>query len=130
AGHGRDRADAVYGGEHAVRWWVSARRAELLEVELPRWALRRGHRRDDRPLRSRALADECALARTLPRRGHARGGDRHRLSAQNGGIQFPGRRGVAGCRDYPSQYRLGARGVWRDGAALRRGPLRQLSERG
>ena len=36
AGHGRDRPDAVHGGEHAVRRGVPTGRAELLEIELPR----------------------------------------------------------------------------------------------
>ena len=85
---GRDRPDAVYRGEHAVRRGVSPRRAELLEVQLPLDPQRRGHRHDDRALRRRPVADERAPARALPRRGHARGPDGHRLSPSAVGYNF------------------------------------------
>ena len=99
AGDGRDRPDALLGGEHDVRRRLPAGRAQLLEVELPRRAVRRRHRDDDRAVRRVSVSDERDAPGALPRRRHARRPDGDRVPAPDAGLQPARRRRVDGRGD-------------------------------
>ena len=67
--------------EHNAGRGLSARRAQLLEVGLPRWPERRCDPHDDRLLRAMPDADGSIAVRALPRRGHPYRRHGHRIPA-------------------------------------------------
>ena len=119
---GRPAQDAVgpmpyVAGQRDAGRGLPARRAELLEVELPVRPQRRRDPDDDRVLRGLPDADGAAAARALPRRGHPRGRHRHRLPAPRPGLQPARALGVDGPGPHRGLHRLGA-GLLRRAAAL------------
>src|SRR5439155_17504369 len=65
-GHVERRSDALSGREHLVRRGVPARRAQLLEIELPARVERRSDQRAGRAIRCYAFADDRGGDRVLP----------------------------------------------------------------
>ena len=102
------RADAVLGGEYAVRRRLPARRAQLLEVQLPRHAERRGHRPADRPVRVLSVTDERFVSRALPWRRHARADLGNSVPASTGRLQPAGGRRMDGSGAEPGERGVGA----------------------